>query len=146
MIPKEQREADKAICDAMWKGVFSWEPHGNGWALYVNRGEPIDPSQPRGFCNEQHGYNILTVGKGGFDHSGEHLRAFIASAASRMSVYVGEAERVATGIEALKSAIEDAQAAVDEHYDPATHLDGVAEDRAYRDGLREALRLILGEV
>lgn len=78
-------------------GVWSWEPHGDGWALYVDRGEPIDLRQPRGFGNEQHGYNILTVNRGGFDRYGEDLRAFILEAGMKAGLLVAEraAERKA---------------------------------------------------
>ena len=75
---------------ATYGGVWSWEPHGNGWALYVNRGEPIDPEMPRGFGNEQHGYNILTVDRGGFDGRGEPLRAFILEAGMKVPLLAAE--------------------------------------------------------
>ena len=78
-------------------GVWSWEPHGDGWALHVVRGEPIVPEMPRGFGNEQHGYNILTVNRDGFDRYGEDLRAFILEAGMKAELLVAErdAERAA---------------------------------------------------
>lgn len=82
---------------AVYGGVWSWERHGDGWALYVNRCEPIDPDMPRGFGNEQHGLNILTVGADGFDRYGEPLRAFIVAAAEKVPMLKAErdAERLA---------------------------------------------------
>jgi hypothetical protein len=78
-------------------GVWSWEPHGDGWALYVNRGEPIFPELPRGICNVQHGYNILTVNRSGFDRHGEDLRTFILEAGMKVPLLAEErdAERKA---------------------------------------------------
>lgn len=48
-------------------GAFSWERHGDGWALYIGR----DPGL--------HGLNVLSASNAdAFDHKGEPLRALIA--------------------------------------------------------------------
>ena len=75
--------------------MWSWERHGDGWALYVDRGEPITDKLPRGhFCNQQHGLNILTVDRGGFDSHGEALRAFIEMAGNRMAIYIAALDTI----------------------------------------------------
>lgn len=95
MITKEEREKDRAIREAARGGVWSWERHGDGWALYVDRGEPITDELPRGhFCNRQHGLNILTVGPSGFDSHGEPLRAFIEMAGNRMALYIDAFDKI----------------------------------------------------
>ena len=83
--------------EAVYGGVWTWERHGDGWALYVDRGQPLFPDQPRGICNIQHGLNILTVGSDGFDSRGEQLRAFILAAADKVPALAAErdAERKA---------------------------------------------------
>jgi hypothetical protein len=75
---------------AVYGGVWTWERHGDGWALYVDRGQPLFPDQPRGICNIQHGLNILTVGSDGFDSRGEQLRAFILAAADNVPALAAE--------------------------------------------------------
>ena len=75
---------------AVYGGVWTWEHHGDGWALYVDRGQPLFPDQPRGICNIQHGLNILTIGSGGFDSRGEQLRAFVLAAADKVPALPAE--------------------------------------------------------
>ena len=75
---------------ATYSGVWSWERHGGGWALYVDRGQPLFPHEPRGICNIQHGLNILTVGSDGFDSRGEQLRAFILEAGMKVPLLAAE--------------------------------------------------------
>lgn len=82
---------------ATYGGAWTWEPHGDGWALYVDRDEPIIPELPRGIGNEQHGLNILSVDRDGFDAHGEPLRAFILEAGMKVPLLAEErdAERKA---------------------------------------------------
>ena len=75
---------------AVYGGVWTWEHHGDGWALYVDRGQPLFPDQPRGICNVQHGLNILTIGSDGFDSRGEQMRAFILAAAEKAPALAAE--------------------------------------------------------
>ena len=83
--------------EAVYGGVWTWERHGDGWALYVNRGLPLDPTETGPFVSRQHGLNILTVGADGFDRYGEPLRAFIVAAAEKVPMLKAErdAERLA---------------------------------------------------
>ena len=76
--------------EAVYGGVWTWERHGDGWALYVDRGQPLFPDQPRGICNVQHGLNILTIGSDGFDSRGEQMRAFILAAAEKAPALAAE--------------------------------------------------------
>lgn len=71
-------------------GVWTWERHGDGWALYVNRGLPIGDGPGGPFVPVQHGLNILTVGSDGFDSRGEQLRAFILAAADKAPALAAE--------------------------------------------------------
>ena len=77
--------------EAVYGGVWTWERHGDGWALYVDRGQPLDPTETGPFVSRQHGLNILSVGSDGFDSRGEQLRAFILAAAH---VFHGPIERI----------------------------------------------------
>lgn len=97
---KRLAEIDAAIASAP-RGVWSWEPHGNGWALYIDRGEPIDRDAPRGFCNAQHGWKILTVDRTGFDAHGEALRAFILAAGQHMAAARDEIRAADAALTAL---------------------------------------------
>ena len=76
--------------EAVYGGVWTWERHGDGWALYVNRGLPLDPTETGPFVSRQHGLNILTVGSDGFDSRGEQLRAFILAAADKVPALAAE--------------------------------------------------------
>ena len=76
--------------EAVYGGVWTWERHGDGWALYVNRGLPLDDSTGGLVLSFQHGLNILTVGSDGFDSRGEQLRAFILAAADKVPALPAE--------------------------------------------------------
>ena len=105
MISREERERDRAICEAVPDGVWSWEEdRGDRWTLYVNRGEPIDPDIPAGFGNIQHGLNILRGDEGTFDHNGANLRAFIVRAREALIAYIADADEMERRVEALHAA------------------------------------------
>jgi hypothetical protein len=76
--------------EAVYGGVWTWERHGDGWALYVDRGLPIGDGPGGPFVPVQHGLNILTVGSDGFDSRGEQLRAFILAAADKVPAIAAE--------------------------------------------------------
>ncbi len=76
--------------EAVYGGVWTWERHGDGWALYVDRGLPLDPTETGPFVPVQHGLNILAVGSDGFDSRGEQLRAFILAAADKVPALAAE--------------------------------------------------------
>ena len=76
--------------EAVYGGVWTWERHGDGWALYVDRGLPIGDGPGGPFVPVQHGLNILAVGSDGFDSRGEQLRAFILAAADKVPALAAE--------------------------------------------------------
>lgn len=91
--PGEREQTDRAkrlaeieaLLAELPGGVWSWErdyvdknERRDSWTLYVDRGEPITAELPRGFGNEQHGYNIL--GGADFDRNGPTLRTFVVAA------------------------------------------------------------------
>ncbi len=76
--------------EAVYGGVWTWERHGDGWALYVDRGLPIGDGPGGPFVPVQHGLNILAVGSDGFDSRGEQLRAFILATAEKVPVLAAE--------------------------------------------------------
>ena len=76
--------------EAVYGGVWTWERHGDGWALYVDRGLPIGDGPGGPFVPVQHGLNILSVGSDGFDSRGEQLRAFVLAAAEKVPALAAE--------------------------------------------------------
>lgn len=103
MITKEDLERDEAICEAAYKGEWSWETHGPGWAMYVDRNVPIDQSDTSPFPCLQHGYNVLTVDDGGFDWKGQSVRDALANAINRLPAYIAHVREMERRIAELEA-------------------------------------------
>lgn len=119
---------------ATYSGVWTWEPHGDGWALYVDRGEPIIPELPRSIGNVQHGYNILSVDQDGFDAHGEPLRAFILEAGMKVPLLAAERDAARKAWARLVRAIE---VRWREDYQGAAGCDMIREVDAAKQALRD---------
>ena len=115
---------------ALYGGVWTWERHGDGWALYVNRGLPIGDGPGGPFVPVQHGLNILTVGSDGFDSRGEQLRAFVLAAAEKVPALAAEQDaRDDAWARLVKAAASDMDAM---HMSAADPTDTTVEEHAQK--------------
>ena len=125
--------------EAVYGGVWTWERHGDGWALYVNRGLPIGDGPGGPFVPVQHGLNILTVGYDGFDSRGEQLRAFVLAAAERVPALAAERDARDEAWARLVKA-ERAYGAVADHFGDDALYESAIEVRREVDAARKTLR------